>query len=37
MVFTNLPVTKMKTSPDGQFLAYALGYDWQEGVWGMEK
>jgi len=32
-----LPVTKVKVSPNGQYLAYALGYDWTEGVWGIEK
>ena len=32
-----VPVTKAKISPDGNFVAYALGYDWSEGIWGLEK
>ena len=35
--YNNQPVTACKISPDGNFLVYALGNDWSEGVWGMEK
>jgi len=24
-------------SNNGNYLAYALGYDWSEGIWGLEK
>jgi len=30
----NVPVTKAKLSPDGQYLAYATGYDWGQGIQG---
>lgn len=32
-----MPVTRIRVSPDGNYIAYALGYDWSEGVWGLEK
>ena len=35
--FASQPVTKIRVSPDGAFIAYALGYDWTVGVWGLEK
>ena len=35
--FANEPVCKARVSPDGNLIAYALGYDWSEGVWGLEK
>ena len=35
--YAGVPVTKAKISPDGNFVAYALGYDWSEGIWGLEK
>jgi WD40 repeat protein len=31
------PVTKSKVSPNGMYVAYALGNDWTEGVWSLEK
>lgn len=34
--FKGAPVTRAKISDDGQFMAYALGYDWQKGIWGMD-
>ncbi|KRX10954.1 WD40-repeat-containing domain [Pseudocohnilembus persalinus] len=30
--YGNSPITCCKVSPDGQFMAYALGYDWHGGV-----
>jgi hypothetical protein len=35
--YSGIPVTKAKISPDGKFIAYSLGYDWSEGIWGIEK
>jgi mRNA export factor len=34
--FKGVPVTKAKVSHDGQAIAYALGYDWQKGIWGID-
>lgn len=34
--FKGVPVNKVKISDDGQLMAYALGYDWQKGIWGMD-
>lgn len=34
--FKGVPVTKAKVSEDGQAIAYALGYDWQKGIWGID-
>ena len=33
--FGNQSITKAQVSLDGSFVAYALGYDWNEGVWGL--
>jgi len=32
--FNGVPVTKAKLNPDGNLLAYALGYDWAKGIEG---
>jgi len=32
--FKSVPVTRAKMSPDGQLLAYSLGYDWAKGIEG---
>ena len=34
--FKGVPVNRVKISDDGQLIAYALGYDWQKGIWGMD-
>ena len=34
--FKGVPVNRVKISDDGQLMAYALGYDWQKGIWGMD-
>lgn len=34
--FKGVPVTRVKMSDDGQLMAYALGYDWQKGIWGLD-
>jgi mRNA export factor len=33
--YKSQPVTKVRMSPDGALLAYALGYDWCKGIEGM--
>jgi len=35
--FNNVPISATKMSPDGNFLAYALGYDWHKGYEGMDS
>ena len=32
--YKGIPVTKVKMSPDGLLMAYALGYDWAKGIEG---
>lgn len=34
--FKGVPVNRVKISDDGLLMAYALGYDWQKGIWGMD-
>ena len=36
LTFNKVPITFAKISPDGNYMAYALGYDWSEGIWGLE-
>lgn len=35
-LYNKVPVTAARISPQGHFMAYALGYDWSMGVWGLE-
>lgn len=35
--YKKVPVTKLKLSSDGYLLAYALGYDWANGIAGNRK
>jgi len=34
--YKGIPITRAKVSPDGNYLAYALGYDWSKGIWGWD-
>ena len=34
--YNKVPITKTAFSPDGKVCAYALGYDWSEGIWGIK-
>jgi mRNA export factor len=35
--YNKVPVTAARISPQGHFMAYALGYDWSMGVWGLDS
>ena len=35
--FNSVPVTCCSIDPTGYYMAYALGYDWHEGVQGLKK
>lgn len=34
--FKGSPVNRVRISDDGQLMVYALGYDWQKGIWGLD-
>jgi len=32
-----IPITKAQLRPDGQYIAYGIGYDWSQGIEGAQK